>query len=136
MAAGAKSVESAKKKRSFRTKASIAVAVTGVSVISLVIVGFATADDEEREVNADCVDWDDYNPDGSYLVVDDDHCEDDDGNTYIRTYGSYYWYYGGRHVNGRVMSGSTVKPSDVRIVSRSGTVIQRGGFGGRGSGGG
>ncbi|MFC4006518.1 hypothetical protein ACFOY2_04750 [Nonomuraea purpurea] len=98
-------------------------------------------------------------PPGSYQVVDDSNCDDDDDNRY-RSYdgdgdgggggnnsynsyrinygdsrGAYRWYYGGTRQGDRVSKGSTYRPSDVNINSRSGKEIQRGGFGNRSSSG-
>ncbi|SDH19676.1 hypothetical protein SAMN05421505_112135 [Sinosporangium album] len=63
-------------------------------------------------------------PNGSYQIVDDRHC----GNRSA----DYVWYYGGSNSGGHVSGGSTVKPKNANITSRSGQVISRGGFGGRG----
>ncbi|WP_285775723.1 hypothetical protein [Microtetraspora sp. NBRC 13810] len=76
--------------------------------------------------------------DGTYRVVDDEYCDDDDGRSYYGSHGAYRWYYGGVHSGGgaRVGGGTTLRPSDVNITSRTGKVVQRGGFGGHGSSGG
>ncbi|MEV4803851.1 hypothetical protein AB0K18_27935 [Nonomuraea sp. NPDC049421] len=78
--------------------------------------------------------------DGSYQVVDDSYCDDDSrssstGHHYGGSHGAYVWYYGGHRVGTRVRGGTTLKPSDVNISSRSGKSIQRGGFGRGWSGG-
>ncbi|MEV5894001.1 hypothetical protein [Nonomuraea fuscirosea] len=75
-------------------------------------------------------------PSGSYQVVDDDYCDDDHryyGGGHSR--GAYVWYYGGTRIGNRVHRGTTFRPSDVNISSRSGKSIQRGGFGSRTSSG-
>ncbi|MBG0830630.1 hypothetical protein HS041_22975 [Planomonospora sp. ID67723] len=100
-----------------------------IGIIALAVVGSCAADDDYEEINADCVNLDNQFPDGSYEVVDEEYCDDD---RYHGSRGAYGWYYGGSRSGTRVLKGSTVKPSDVGIVSRKGTVIQRGGFGGRG----
>ncbi|MER6948150.1 hypothetical protein ABT294_29365 [Nonomuraea sp. NPDC000554] len=111
--------------------ASKVVVLTGVGIVSLLVVGPCAA---HEEVGADCVDLASSRLlDGSYLVVDDDNCDDP---RYGGSHGAYDWYYGGTRIGPRVARGTAVRPADVMIVSRSGTVIQRGGFGGRGSGGG
>ncbi|TDD43220.1 hypothetical protein E1286_29355 [Nonomuraea terrae] len=80
-------------------------------------------------------------PAGSYQVVDDDYCDDDDGSStnyghsYYGSRGAYMWYYGGRRVGNTVQGGTTLRPSDVNISSRGGKEIQRGGFGRSWSGG-
>jgi hypothetical protein len=116
-----------------KSKASKVVALTGVGVVSLLLIGYCSAqDDDYAEVGADCVDLNSREPDGSYTLVDDDYCDDDSGRSgYHGSHGAYGWYYGGYRSGVRIGQGSTIRPSDVQIVSRKGTVIQRGGFGGR-----
>ncbi|MFC0861514.1 hypothetical protein ACFHYQ_04295 [Sphaerimonospora cavernae] len=97
-----------------------------LGVLSVLVVGFCAAQESE-EVDADCVDMSNTQPDGSYAVVDDDYCDDD--SHYHGSHGAYRWYYGGNRVGDRVRSGTTARPPDSRITSRSGRVIQRGGFG-------
>ncbi|GAA3101818.1 hypothetical protein [Nonomuraea salmonea] len=73
--------------------------------------------------------------------MDDSNCDDDSrssstgGHYYGGSHGAYVWYYGGHRVGTRVRGGTTLKPSDVNISSRSGKSIQRGGFGRGWSGG-
>ncbi|WP_230883370.1 hypothetical protein [Planomonospora sp. ID82291] len=117
-------------------KASTVITITGIGIVSLLVVGACAAQDDYEEVGADCVNLDNQLPDGSYEVVDEDYCDDDGTVRYHGSHGAYGWYYGGTRTGTRVGRGTTVRPSDVGIVSRGkGTVIQRGGFGGRGSSG-
>ncbi|MFC7649359.1 hypothetical protein ACFQX6_59915 [Streptosporangium lutulentum] len=104
--------------------------LTGIGLVSVLLIGYCAAQDDYEEVGADCVDINNPQPDGSYTYVDEDYC-DDDGDGYSGSHGAYVWYYGGVRSGIRVGHGSTVRPSDVQIVSHNGTVIQRGGFGGR-----
>ncbi|MER6827903.1 hypothetical protein ABT352_18130 [Streptosporangium sp. NPDC000563] len=115
-------------------KASRAIAITGIGVVSMLLVSSCSTSDYE-EVGAECVDLNNRQPDGSYAIVDEDLCDDD--RRYHGSRGAYGWYYGGVRSGSHIRQGTTVRPSDVQITSRKGTVIQRGGFGGRsGSGGG
>lgn len=111
---------------------SSAITLGTMGLLSTLVVGFCAAQDTFAErVTADCVDLNSRQADGSYQVVGDDRC--DDG--YRGSHGAYGWYYGGARTAGRVLRGTTIRPSNAHISARSGTVIQRGGFGGRGSGG-
>lgn len=124
---------------SFRTtgrKSSATVFVSALSALSLAVAGCGSPD----TVTARCVDKD-RRPDGSYRVVNEDRCDDDSsssssnsGGSGART-GGYFFYYGGNADSGRVSGGSTTRPSDARVVTESGRVIQRGGMGGRGGSG-
>ncbi|WP_214412511.1 hypothetical protein [Sphaerisporangium fuscum] len=108
-----------------------------MGLLSTLVLGFCAAQDVFSDrVVADCVDLGSRQPDGSYQVVDDDYC-DDDGHShgYSGSHGAYRWYYGGTRRAGRVLSGTTVRPANAHISTRAGSVIQRGGFGGRGFGG-
>ncbi|MEU6709885.1 hypothetical protein ABZ897_00280 [Nonomuraea sp. NPDC046802] len=167
-------------------KSSKIVALSVLGVLSLTLVGIwavAEANDDDDDVTADCVlyvEGDAYSstpdptatpspgtstpPPGSYQVVDDSNCDDDNGyrsydndgynsyddddnngggnhyssyrfNNYGDSRGAYRWYYGGTRQGDRVSNGSTYRPSDVNINSRSGKEIQRGGFGNRSSSG-
>jgi|GEM_PF-505402 len=114
-------------------KSSKAIAITGIGVVSMLLVSSCSTPNYE-EVGAECVDLDNRQPDGSYAVVDEDLCDD---RRYHGSRGAYGWYYGGVRSGSLIRQGTTVRPSDVQITSRKGTLIQRGGFGGRsGSGGG
>lgn len=111
--------------RHARRKTTAKVALGAVTGIAALVALFAADDDDE--VVADCV-VSTAEKDGSYRIVDDSYCEN--RGAYVR------WVYGGSSSGGYVRGGTTVRPSDVSISSRSGRVISRGGFGGRGSGGG
>jgi hypothetical protein len=117
-----------------KRKSSKVIPLVVLGVLSVMVVGYCAAQDGDDDVVADCVV---QLQDGAYEVVDDDYC-DDDGNAvhyYGGARGAYLWYYGGRRVGNRVEGGTTLRPSDVNISSRSGKSIQRGGFGGNSSGG-
>ncbi|MBF8187879.1 hypothetical protein ITP53_19490 [Nonomuraea sp. K274] len=117
-------------------KASKAIPLTVLGVLSVMLVGYCAAVQDDDDVTADCVIQQD---DGTYEVVDDDYCDDDGRSSgiYAGSRGAYLWYYGGTRVGNRVRGGTTYRPSDVNITSRSGKEIQRGGFGfgNRGGGG-
>ncbi|WP_248958753.1 hypothetical protein [Sphaerisporangium perillae] len=109
-----------------------------MGLLSTLVIGFCAAQDTFAErVTADCVDLSSGQSDGSYQVVDENNCDDDDdgGHGYYGSHGAYGWYYGGVRQAGRVLRGTTIRPASAHVDSRSGTVLQRGGFGGRGSGG-
>lgn len=95
----------------------------------IAISAIVTAACGSGHVTADCVHAQ-PRPDGSYLLADERRCSTSSPHS------AYVYRYGGdRH--GTVLRGGTaVRPKDSRIVTRSGTVIQRGGFGGTGRGGG
>ncbi|NUW42959.1 hypothetical protein HT134_22895 [Nonomuraea rhodomycinica] len=118
--------------------ASKVVTLSVIGIVSVMIVAYCAAQDDD-DVTADCVDMSQQLPDGTYEVVDDDYCDDDDdGTVHYYSGGSrsaYHWYYGGTRVGTRVRGGTSYRPSDVTISSRSGKSIQRGGFGGRSSSG-
>jgi len=117
--------------------ASKAVKLGTVTALSALVVGFCAAQNSAKEVTADCVELTDVDAAGRYRVVDEWYCDDDDdGSHYTATRGAYRWYYGGRLVGDRVSGGTTIRPSDATITTRTGRTIQRGGFGGRGFGGG
>lgn len=117
--------------RPARRMSSRTVHVGMVSVLSLALVGCGA---DEGEVTAQCVDPDSVQEDGSYEIVDEDLCDDDDGY-HAGYYGGFFWYYGGSRVGGRIKGGTTVRPKNATIKTSSGKTIQRGGFGGRTSGG-
>ncbi|WP_231618852.1 hypothetical protein [Nonomuraea sp. SBT364] len=112
------------------------ITLTVIGVVSVMVVGYCAATQDDDEVTADCVDMSRQLEDGSYQVVDEDYC-DDDGHShyYVGSRGAYHWYYGGTRHGTRVRGGTSLRPSDVTISSRAGREIQRGGFGsGRSSG--
>ncbi|MFJ2032656.1 hypothetical protein [Streptosporangium sp. NPDC087985] len=111
------------------TKASTVITVTGLGVVSLLLISYCAAQNDYEEVGADCVDLGSGQADGSYTVVDDDYCDD---SSYHGSHGAYRWYYGGMRSGVRMGGGTLIRPSDVNITSHRGTVIQRGGFGGHG----
>ncbi|MCK2217698.1 hypothetical protein MF672_028470 [Actinomadura sp. ATCC 31491] len=116
-------------------KSSKAIQLTVLGVLSVMLVGYCAATADDDDVTADCVVQLD---DGTYEVVDDDYCDEDDGHTshyYGGSRGAYLWYYGGTRVGNKIRGGTTYRPSDVDITSRSGKSIQRGGFGKSWSGG-
>ncbi|MFG1705904.1 hypothetical protein ACFLIM_22175 [Nonomuraea sp. M3C6] len=114
-------------------KSSKAVTLTILGVISVGLVGVWAIAQADDDVTADCVVQLD---DGNYEVVDDDYCDDDGApRFYGGSRGAYIWYYGGTRVGNRVRGGTTYRPSDVNISTRTGKEIQRGGFGNRSSGG-
>ncbi|MEV0823875.1 hypothetical protein [Nonomuraea rubra] len=80
------------------------------------------------DVTADCVTAA-SNGSGAHQIVDDRYCGGG-------SHSSYFWYYGGTASNGYVRGGTTVKPGNANITSRTGKVISRGGFGNSRSGGG
>ncbi|MFI6594875.1 hypothetical protein ACIBHX_01430 [Nonomuraea sp. NPDC050536] len=119
-------------------KASKVIALSAIGVVSLVLVGYCAAQQNE-EVTADCVDMSNQQTDGTYEIVDDQFCDDDANGRagfYGGSHGAYHWYYGGTRIGTRVWRGSTFRPSDVNISSRTGRDIQRGGFGSHWGGGG
>lgn len=116
-------------------RASKAVKLGTIGALSVLVIGSCAAQNRPADVTADCVELGDADASGRYRVVDDDRC-DDDRRYYSSSRGAYRWYYGGRRVGDRVTGGTTIRPSDATITSRGGREIQRGGFGGRGSGGG
>ncbi|GGM77361.1 hypothetical protein GCM10010106_24750 [Thermopolyspora flexuosa] len=108
-----------------------------VTALSALVVGFCVAQNRPREIVADCVDLTDIDDSFRYRVVDDRYCDDDDdGSHYSSSRYAYRWYYGGRRVGDRVGDGTTIRPADATIHTRTGRTIQRGGFGGRSFGGG
>ncbi|NUP03150.1 MAG: hypothetical protein HOV96_38945 [Nonomuraea sp.] len=110
-------------------KSSKAVPLTILGVLSVMLVGYCAATQDDDDVTADCVQ---QLADGTYEVVDDDYCDDDGGggsHYYGGSRGAYLWYYGGTRIGNRIRGGTTYRPSDVNISSRSGKSIQRGGFG-------
>lgn len=110
-----------------RRMSSRAVRLGMLGALSVTLVGCGNSSDE---VQANCVSQDSQLSDGSYEIVDEDLCDDDDG---FRS--GYYWYYGGVRSGSRILKGTTVRPKGVKIVTVKGKTLQRGGFGGRSSSG-
>lgn len=120
-------------------KSSTAIKLGTLGVLSVLIVGACATANDYEEVDADCVDTTTYDADASYVVVDDYYCDDDDdgggssnysgSNGYTGSHGAYRWYYGGNRVGNRVRNGTTIRPARAHITTRSGRVVQRGGFG-------
>lgn len=115
-------------------KSSKVIPLVVLGVLSVMVVGYCAAVADDDEVTADCTVRLD---DGTYEVVDDDYCDDDGTSThyYAGSRGAYLWYYGGRRVGNRISGGTTLRPSEAKITSRTGKEIQRGGFGRSWSGG-
>ncbi|MFG1709198.1 hypothetical protein ACFLIM_39005 [Nonomuraea sp. M3C6] len=93
------------------------------AIASLVLTACGGTDEQ---VTADCVEQA-AQADGSHRVVDDRYCDD--------SHGTFVYIYGGGSSRGYVRGGTTVRPTNATITTRSGKVISRGGFGGRGTGG-
>ncbi|MGW4637039.1 hypothetical protein ACWEN6_00850 [Sphaerisporangium sp. NPDC004334] len=118
-----------------RKLSSTAITLGTMGLLSTLVVGFCAAQGSFAEkVTADCVDLRSRTADGSYQVVDDDRCDEHRAG-YYGSRGAFGWYYGGVRQAGRVLRGTTVRPPNAHVSSRSGAVLQRGGFGGRGVGG-
>lgn len=117
-----------------KSKASKAIKLTIVGAVGVLMIAYCAAQSDDDDVVADCVDTSTQLPDGSYAVVDEDQCNTTHARPGIGS--AFLWYYAGTRIGSRVHRGSTVRPSNVNIISRTGkTTIQRGGFGSRGSGG-
>lgn len=105
-----------------------AAAVVGVVAVVAALAYWASSSDE---VTAQCVQDD---PSGQPVIVADRYCTDHTpgiGGFFIYGGHHYRYYYGSQGSEGaRPVGGSTVKPENTTIRTRSGTVIQRGGFGG------
>ncbi|HWO64368.1 MAG TPA: hypothetical protein VNO31_30475 [Umezawaea sp.] len=130
----AREAEYARKKK-LRKRLLIGGGVT-VGVVALVAIGYAALSPDE--VTATCVTKDDV------VVADDNNCDENyalshgghtsGGFIYMPIvgggYSQYRYNYGGSGVVGQKISGgTTVKPPKASISTRSGTSIQRGGFG-------
>jgi hypothetical protein len=101
-----------------------------VGVVALVAVWYAVA--SPREVTAQCTD-------SNGVIVDDDYCD----QTYYSSHGGYssggfiyiggnsyrYNYGGSGAVGQKVSGGSYTAPKGANVSTKSGTTIQRGGFG-------
>ncbi|NUS73010.1 MAG: hypothetical protein HOQ05_06340 [Corynebacteriales bacterium] len=111
-----------------QNKKSTFIALGTIGAVAASVLACCCLSTEEEEVIADCVDRNDYVSGSGYRIVDDDECDDSD------SYGSYFWYYGGTRTGLRSYGGSSFKPKDVKIKTRSGKTLQKGGFGSRFSG--
>lgn len=107
-------------------KRSSSVTVGALSALSALVMTACTSKGET--VTADCVDTTSI-ADSAYRVVDDRFC---DGGSHS----AFVYVYGGSYSGGYVRGGTTLRPSNVGITTRSGKVIVRGGFGSGGRGGG
>ncbi|MFC4375750.1 hypothetical protein ACFO5K_16740 [Nocardia halotolerans] len=112
------------------------VAIAGIAAL----VGgcyLVTSNPDREPVVASCVRTD---ADGTRTVVADSQCDSvgSGGGSGRSRFGSdaqYHYYYGGNATIGRPPSGgSTLRPRDVEIRTKSGKVIQRGGLGSRSGG--
>ncbi|WP_280300086.1 hypothetical protein [Nocardia neocaledoniensis] len=120
-----------------RTRKIGAIAVVGIA--ALIGGGYLIAgNDDPDPVVASCVRSDQS---GTQTVVADSHCTSSGAGGTFRgktstTWPQYHYYYGGTARIGEAPSGgSTLKPANVEIKTKSGAVIQRGGLGrGGGSG--
>ncbi len=111
-----------------RPKASARVTITALAALSLTFAATA-CDGGGRDVTADCVI---KQNDGKLKAVDDSLCK---GQRASGGGVAPVWVYGGSSRSGYVSGGSYSKPAGANITSRSGTVISRGGFGGKAGGG-
>ncbi|WP_371927454.1 hypothetical protein [Lentzea sp. HUAS12] len=117
------------KKRKTRKRLLIGGGVT-VGVVALVAIWYAAA--SPKNVTAQCTDQ-------NNVIVDDDYCSD----SYYRSHGgyssggfiyignsSYRYNYGGTgSVGQKVSGGSYTIPKGANVSTKSGTSVQRGGFG-------
>ncbi|SDP76125.1 hypothetical protein [Lentzea jiangxiensis] len=117
------------KKRKTRKRLLIGGGVT-VGVIALVAIWYAAA--SPKNVTAQCTDQ-------NNVIVDDDYCSDN----YYRSHGGYssggfiyiggssyrYNYGGAGTVGQKVSGGSYTIPKGANVTTKSGTSVQRGGFG-------
>lgn len=117
------------KRRKTRKRLLIGGGVT-VGVVALVAIWYAAA--SPKNVTAQCTDK-------NNVIVDDDYCDE----SYYRSHGGYssggfiyiggsqyrYNYGGSGTVGQRVSGGSYTAPKGANVTTRSGTTVQRGGFG-------
>ena len=101
-----------------------------MGVVALVAIWYAAA--SPKNVTAQCTD-------SNNVIVDDDYCDE----SYYRSHGgyssggfiyiggsSYRYNYGGSGVVGqKAVGGSYTVPKGANVTTKSGTSIQRGGFG-------
>ncbi|SDH43907.1 hypothetical protein SAMN05216553_12237 [Lentzea fradiae] len=117
------------KKRKTRKRLLVAGGVT-VGVVALVAIWYAAA--SPKNVTAQCTD-------ANNVIVDDDYCDE----SYYRSHGGYssggfiyiggssyrYNYGGSGTVGQKVSGGSYTIPKGASVSTKSGTTVQRGGFG-------
>ncbi|WP_242642564.1 hypothetical protein [Lentzea alba] len=117
------------KRRKTRKRWLIGGGVT-VGVVALVAIWYAAA--SPKNVTAQCTD-------SNNVIVDDDYCDE----SYYRSHGgyssggfiyiggsSYRYNYGGSGVVGqKAVGGSYTAPKGANVTTKSGTSVQRGGFG-------
>lgn len=117
------------KRRKTRKRLLIGGGVT-VGVVALVAIWYAAA--SPKNVTAQCTDSND-------VIVDDDYCDE----SYYRSHGGYssggfiyiggssyrYNYGGSGAVGQKVSGGSYTIPKGANVSTKSGTSVQRGGFG-------
>jgi hypothetical protein len=101
-------------------KASTAVVLTTLVALSLGTAACSSG----PNVTADCVV---KQPNGQLKAVDDRYCDKHQAISGVNP----VWVYGGSSHSGYVSGSSYSKPAGANITSRSGTVISRGGLGGR-----
>ncbi|WP_188187575.1 hypothetical protein [Nonomuraea sp. SYSU D8015] len=104
-------------------KSSKKIELASIATIAALVM---TACSSGPDVVADCVERTPQ-PDGTHRIVADENCD--------RGHSAFYYIYGGSSHGGYVRGGTTIRPSNANISTRSGTVISRGGFGGGGRGG-
>jgi hypothetical protein len=126
----AEQAEKDEARRRTRRKAMIGT-VAVVGVVGLVALGYAALSSDE--VQATCIDPE------TEVVVDDSYCatgSPSGGGMFIYAGSSYRYYYGGNTgaVGTKVSGGTVVTPKGATITTKSGTTIQRGGFGSKISG--
>ncbi|MFI6296780.1 hypothetical protein ACIBEJ_34685 [Nonomuraea sp. NPDC050790] len=99
------------------------VVATALVALSL---SLAACGDDSESVTADCVV---KQADGSHKAVDDDLCDRSGGHG-----SSFVWIYGGTSSGGYIRGGTTTRPANTNISTRSGKTIV-GGFGSSSKGG-
>ncbi|TSE01265.1 hypothetical protein FOS14_04770 [Skermania sp. ID1734] len=103
--------------------------IGGAAVVGVVgVVALIYVSSRPDTVTAHCI----RDENGQEVVVDDHYCSGSPGMGGIFIFGGhqYRYYYGGNSTIGqRPTGGSTVLPKGVDVKTKSGTVIQRGGFG-------
>ncbi|MDP9843300.1 hypothetical protein [Streptosporangium lutulentum] len=118
-----------------RRMSSRKVAIGAIGTLATIVIGAAVVaeinddDTDDDAVTAVCVDPNSMTDEG-LVIVDDRFCTPDGSHS------GYVYVFGGSSSGNRISGGTTFRPGDVTITTRKGTVIQRGGFGGRGGSGG